>query len=358
LNQRRYAGSQAVELGDLIAHECKLLGIFPAVAADGRITFKPIRLPGQTGVFDVAITAWNTLTDDKRPDVERDAFGSLNMATIKTGYSHIDDEHQGRTYRVRDAYAVSSRPYGKDLQIEPKSSSTDPGYFFNPSAAKELVTGVLGILGRPYSVINVEVPLLNHDGTNLLTTAVVGSIVALTSETLPDSIDGVYGITAKRGLVIGRNWDLLTGRGILTLMLRDEPAAGYCPEVTVVSDAVVSGNQYDLVVTFEDPEGLLSTAPSGAVLTDFFVAGMELELMDWDSTSVTPQTCSIDTVTDGTNTLRVTFDSSPTISGTQYLRFADAGSATTDQEPFAFFADDSGRIAFASGDQSAKVFVG
>lgn len=358
LMERKYIGSQAVELSELVEHECKLLSIFPAMAADGRIYFVPFRLPGSTSLADVTLTVRNTLTDDNRPSVERDGYGSLNMATIKTAYSHIDDEHKGRTYSVRDVYAVSIRPQGKDLRIEPRSRTEGDDVLFNAGLAKEITANTLGILGRPYSLLTIEVPLYNHDGTNLLTACIVGNIAAITAPHVPDSQTGTYGITERRGLIIGRNWDLARGRGVLTLMLRDEPVAGYAPEVTVLLDAVVSGNQYDLTVTFTDPEGLFSTAPSGAALSSFFEPGMTLQLMDWDSSTVTPQDCTVDTVTDVGSILRVTFGSAPTISGTQYLRFRDDAAATVDQEPYGFYADDSARLAFPSGAAAAKVFAG
>lgn len=334
---RNYQTAGEIDLEELIAHDCRLLNVFPALDSDGKITLRHLRLPTGTSAGDFEIGEAETLVSDQPPTWERNAiYGSINQVKIKTFYSVTEEEHTGTTYVVRDVTAQSVRKAPRELEIAPVSSERvrDPRVW-DYDLAVGVARRVLGLFGRPYSIVRVQVP---H---TLLTTALCGTVAVFTSDRVPDPLDGTRGVTRKGGLVIGRSWDLSTETGTLTLMVADTPIAGYAPSAFVSSSALVSGDTYDLTVTFTEPGSGESTAPSGAVLSDFYSVGDQLYLVIWDATTQSAQSCVVDAVTDAGSTLRVTFGAAPTLTGTRYLMFANYsdGTLTDSQKRFAFFAD-------------------
>ena len=338
---RWYAGSQSIELGDIISADCRLLGLYPAIKSTGVLTLIPIGLPADTEQADFALAP---LTDWSW---ERNKFGSVNEVTIRTGYMIADDDYTGRTWIARDAYAIATRPRGQDSVIEPKSKDVDPELWTQEHAVR-IAARLTGLLGRPYSVIECETTEAYWQ------TAVVGATCRVTFDSMPDTVDGGRGISSRIALVIGRDWDVSRGRIALTMIMRDSASAGYAPTVTVSSTSLVSSGIYDAVVTFTDPEGIASTAPAGAKLSDYYTTDSLLDLMDWDVASQTPQTCVVTAVTDATMTLRIKFGGTPTLSGTRYLRFQDSAAAHSSQLLYAFYGEDDGRLTTAAGSQAAQ----
>lgn len=360
LSARTYAGAQSIELGELVMHECRALGVFPAITSAGKIALQKMWLPTSTEPADFTLSPqYGQLTDEQGIKWERNAYGSFNTVTIKTGYDYVDDDHKGREYRARDVYAMSTRPSGQDLEIAPKSAEAW-GDSIDVNLARAIGGRVTGVYGRPYSTVQVEVPEVTAEGVSLIEVAVVGSVAAITTHRVPSTIAGGRGITSARGRVLARDWDLERARGVLTIMLRDEAAAGYAPNLTITGSALVSGNTYDLTVTYMDPYNVASTAAEGTLISDHFAADMVIDVLDWDTTTSTPQQATVVSVTDSTSptgTLRVTFGSAPTLTGTRYVRFADDGVSVASQEAYAYLADDAAELTFASGTRQAHVFA-
>ncbi|MCP5045206.1 MAG: hypothetical protein GY944_29620 [bacterium] len=343
LLSRAYTQAGSVEAMEFLKHECRLLGCFPRIGSSQTIELKQLELPTATSITTLTVDDSVILADKQPPTWERNAKGSVNKVVIKTGYSSIDDEHKGPTFTVIDMQAMATRKAPRKITIEPRSRShgVDLDYY----GAVEIAQRVLGLFGRPYVVVTCEVPY------TLLTTALIGESVAFSSHRLPDVITGRRGLgtgaAAASGLIISRSWELGAERGALEILISDQTIAGYTPTVSIDSTAVVSGNQYDLTVSFTDPEGTATMAPGGAVLSDFFAVSDYVDLMTWDSASVTPLRGVVDAVTDGGPTLQVTFDSAPSFSGKQYIRYADSGSASTSQAIYAYYAD-TGIVSFAT----------
>jgi len=344
LESRRYIVGGEIDLDELVAQECRLFGVFPRLESDGKIGLSYLELPTSTAILAGTLDDGDILVSDQPPTWERNATdGSINVAEMKTGYSILEDDHEGTTFVIRDVTALSTRKATRKLEIAPLS--LDPADFtWDYVSAVDVARRVLAIFGRPYSIVKVAV------SSEWLTTALCGSVLGLRSPRIPNVFTGRRGVGQGSeqpavGLVIGRDWDLSTETGTLTLIVSEAQTAGYAPSVFIDSSAVVSGNQYDLSVTFDDPSGV-SMAPPAAVLSDFYSVGDELYLLIWDATTQTAQTCVIDAVNDGASELRVTFDLSPTLSGTRYLRFANYsdGTLTTSQKRFAFYADGSRRL--------------
>jgi hypothetical protein len=352
---RVYKTAGEVDLDELLKHDCRLIGVYPVLDADGKIALRQLRIPTASSAASFEVDASNTLVDDQPPGWERNAvYGSINLVKIRTFYDVIEEKHTGQTYVINDITAQSVRKSPKELEIAPLSSeSIRDSRVWSADYATEVSRPVLSIFGRPYSIVKVRVPY------TLLTTALCGTIGRITSHRIPDPVVGTRGVTQKAGLVIGREWDLTTEQGTLTLLVADAPLAGYAPSVFVSSNTLVLGTTYDLVVTFNDPSGA-SMAPAGAVLSDLYDVGFRLELIEWDSTSQTPQACVIDAIDDGTSTFRVTFGSAPTFTGTRYLRLRSYDSSTVPeaQRRFAHFADADNQLDRGTDFDPAREYAG
>jgi hypothetical protein len=362
LTSRLYVVGGEVDLDELIAHECRLYGVFPRLDADGKIGLAYLELPTSTAILAGTIDDGDVLVSDQPPTWERNATdGSINVVELKSGYSLVTEDHEGVTFIVRDVTALSTRKATRKLEVAPLS--LDPADFaWGVTSATDVARRVLAIFGRPYSIVKVAVSV-ESSGQDWLTSALCGSVLGIRSPRIPNALTGTRGIGQGSeqpavGLVIGREWDLSTETGVLTLMVSEAQTAGYAPSVFVSSSTVVSGNQYDLVVSFNDPSGA-SMAPAGASLSDFYTVGDVLLLLVWDSTTQSPQSCAVDAIDDGASEMRVTFGSAPTLTGTRYLTFStyDDPSITTSQRRFAFFADASALLDDgAGGFESAREY--
>ncbi|MCU0675637.1 MAG: hypothetical protein MUE69_22955 [Myxococcota bacterium] len=357
LTSRIYLVGGEVDLDELVAHECRLYGVFPRLDSDGKIGLAYLELPTSTAILAGTLDDGDVLVSDQPPTWERNATdGSINVVEVKSGYSLVTEDHEGVPIIVRDVTALSTRKATRKLEIAPLS--LDPaGFAWGVVAATDVARRVLAIFGRPYSIVKVAV------SAEWLTTALCGSVLGLRSPRVPNVLTGDRGIgqgdePPAVGLVIGRDWDLSTETGVLTLIVSEAQTAGYAPSVFVSSSTVVSGNQYDLTVSFDDPSGA-SMAPAGAVLSDFYAIGDKLSLAIWDTTTQSLQTCTVDAIDDGGSEIRVTFASAPTLTGTRYLRFFqyDDVGLTTSQRRFAFYADGDRLIDSASDLESAREYA-
>lgn len=349
LASRQYLVGGEIDLDELVAHECRLFGVFPRLESDGKIGLAYLELPTSTALLAGTLDDGDVLVSDQPPTWERNATdGSINVVEVKSGYSLLTEDHEGTPIIVRDVTALSTRKATRKLEVAPLSLDP-PGFSWGVNAAVDVARRVLAIFGRPYSIVKVAV------SAEWLSTALCGSVLGLRSPRIPNAIAGTRGIGQGSdppavGLVIGRDWDLSTETGVITLIVSEAQTAGYAPSVFVNSSTLVSGNTYDLVVTFDDPSGA-SMAPSGAALSDFYTVGDKLSLLAWDSTTQSPQTCTVDAIDDGASELRMTFASSPTLTGTRYLRFFqyDDTGLTTSQRRFAFYADSDRLLDDGSG---------
>lgn len=360
LAQRTFVLSQSIGVDEFLAHECRLINVYPALSSDGKIGLRVLRLPTPTSVSAVTIDASTTLVSERPPSWERNAFGSINTGELKTGYSYADDDWHGITYRPRDVTALSTRKAPRQLNVEPKSSMRirSGERPFDYTDAVDVFRRVFGIFGRPYSVVTVDVPY------TLLTTALVGEVAALSSHRIPDVRTGARGVgigssRVVAGLIVKRSWDLAREVGTLTLIVSDADTAGYAPSLWIDSSSNVSGNTYDLTVSFDDPTGAESFAPAGAVVSDFFSVGDEVSMIDFDTSSSTVETGEIDAINDTTGVVRVTFDGSVTISGEQYLRFSVSDDPVeAGQRIFAFYGNAFYEVDFSSETKPAKEYAG
>lgn len=268
--RRTYSVFTEISLSELIEHECRLLGVYPALDSNGRITFRQLRLPSPGEVNDSTITATIAITDDQILSWERGALGLYNTVLYRTGYDPIEDEHKGDVYKVRDVAAFGTSPNARVLEVAPKT--TGPVVYQD---YLRLAQKVLGVFGSSYAYLTIEVPFSRFGVT-------VGDIVSVTWDRVPDS-GGTIGVSDKLGIVVGRKWSPSEAKGQLTLLMTDQRVGGYVPAAKISSiDSGTSGTQGPFTVTISN-----AYYPSAANAANLWSAGDLIRLYQWDSTTTT-----------------------------------------------------------------------
>lgn len=355
LTTRRFMAFGPASLEEWIAEHAKLYGVFPCLTSAGKITVRRLRLPVITEVSLGTIDADRTLMDGSWPAFERNAYGSVNTVLIRTGFNPVTEDFDGDVYQARDVTAFGRNKAPRITKIEAQSNAVLGEGVFTPEEVQSIVSPIFGVFGAPYATITLEVPLL-------LWPVLLGDVVQLTSKQLPDADDGTRGWTdPKPAMVIGRSWDMATGRGTFTLLVHEQRIAGYAPTMLISSTAIQNpGTDTDhiLTVTGDDPDGnTWAYIPSGTTATDWFEVGYAVRIYEWDATTPTTRKGTVTAVT--ATTVRVTFTAAWTgLGGVPYiLGFDSASFVATAQKVFCFIAGTDNRIGFASGDVPARVLA-
>lgn len=339
--QRRYSTIKKAKFDEYLAEELKLLALFPRLGTDGEIEFAPIQIFAPTATASFTIDASNELVSAGWSTWERQALGSASTLRILTGYNADEDKHTGRQYEIRDLASLARNRVPRVVQIAPKSTTT-----FTPSLedVQRIAGAVLGIYGSPYIIAQINVPLTMFD-------AVPGSIVSITSTTLPNT-SGTRGVTSVQGIVIHRRFALDSPAGALTLLLHGQNLAGYAPSLFFTSQANIVGNTWDL--------NIYTLAPPFEQNTErFATAGMSVRVCRWDSTDTSGDVSGV-VVSATAGAVRVTFDGVWVPGGytwiLQYGNSDDADTNTT-QDAYAYVAGSGATIDNAGTLDPARTFA-
>lgn len=323
LSDRTYAAADEVDLSEMISEECKLLGIFPHLASDGRITFSRLALPSPVALSAFSIGPSQIIVDNGAPSWERNSSGSLNVVRMRTGYDFREDEHRGAEFTVRDVAALSSRRSVKRLRISPKSREMSPWTPF--LVARYVGQGALSIFGRPYVSVTLEIPW------TLANVALVGAIVDVSLKDAPDAITGARGFEG-RGLIVGRMWALDQEERVqIDVILSDElaPLSAYTPSAW--------GTMYG--GTIKTP----STARDGVSVSDepifqLFPVGTVIMAQPWDGGGSTVYVGTVTAVSSMDISVSWSGDTPP--NGDYRIGFAPLSVALTQsQRRFGFWTD-------------------
>lgn len=322
---------------DWLAEECKLIGVFPALDASGKIQFVPVQLraptesaPGGTvaGSENIVSAGW--------PGWERNAMGSLNAVAVKTGYDVMQDKHAGVTYNVRDVTAYSRSKLPRVLDIAPKSSENYPSSYNPLGDIVELSSAVLGIFGRPYRVVTINVPWTRYS-------LIPGDLVEMTVAQLPNT-EGERGVVQQQGIVLSKSFRGSDAHGTLEVLVHNQNIAGYAP-FSRITAASGSGTSWTLTLG-------LSTVPGSVDITPWQI-GWRVNARRYDSASAASDRSGIITGKSG-STVNVTFDSSWTFTGTNHLTFdvstqvSPASTTTAAQTRWCYNASSTALISYAS----------
>lgn len=253
--QRRYYAPRKGKFLDYLAEECKLIGVFPALNANGQIKFVPVQLRAATEAPAFTLDASTVLTGEQWPGYERSAMGTLNEVVIKTKYDPNEDKHVGTSFNVRDVTAYSRSKMPRTLEIAPRSQEAYPDAFDPFEEYIDLAGAVLGIFGRPYVTVDVAVPWSRYSVTP-------GDLVTITNAQLPNTI-GTRGVSNVQGVVLSKRFAANDAHGLVTLLVHGQNIAGYTPTGRVASQVNVSGNTWDITLSASPPAGF-ATASSFA----------------------------------------------------------------------------------------------
>ena len=329
LSNRSYQFVETRNLREIIEQELLLLGCFMYLDSDWKLSIRPIR---------ASIADEGTLTDPSSRVISG-GFGSIeaipdvvNSVEVKTHYA-IDEEgkgeHRGPNYVVREVMSITRLRQRHRMTIAPEVVVDSP--IASYSEALAVAAPYIALLGHPYEIITVQVPLSFYD-------TAVGEGVLISVPQL--SADGSRGITNANCLVVGREWDIAGGRGTLTLLRFLLNVAGYSPSARVTAHAVVSGRQYDLTCSSAE------YGPSSSTDAAFFKAGDAVALIERDDLTPRRYLGTVDTDGSGT-TVRATFANTlPTLSGSTWvLEYASRRTVQTGQKDYAFLGDSTYLIA-------------
>ena len=343
LSQRLFSAFEAVELKELIEHECRLIGVYPALDANGKITFRRLRLPAASEVASVDLTSATVLTDEGFPPYERNSLGLFNTVEVSTGYDAREEKHYGDTYRVRDVSGFGQSPNSRTLVIKPKSREAQRVSYEDAVAIGRRVTGVYG---GSYATVTVEVPALLYFDT------LVGSVVRLTLSQLPAG-DGTRGMSNRIGIVLSKELEPMSARGVLTLFVTDQRIGGYVPAATIAGISGTTGTTgpFSFVVAS-------SYLPGGLQAADVWAAGDKIRLYLFDSTTTTNNvTGTVSSVT--ASSMTITTDTNWTYGASSWCIGSQVSTSISalSQQAYAYLADSAGLVTWSGSTAPAFTFA-
>lgn len=262
----------------LLSECCMLSGVTPVVRS-GRVAMHAWAWPQANATPDATLTAldiigtpvWSVWDD-----------GLANRLTLKGPGLEIAATDQGSVARYGPGHEITVTLAGVDAQ----GPVTDDPYVLARQAL-----GRLSLWADPLPTVRVVVSL-ERVGVEL------GHLVAVTDWITPDGA-GDRGITARRGVVYGREVDYLAGTVTLDLLLFPRVSYGYAPCARVLS--VVSSTVVDIDATpigsVDYAGGTDGLGGTGTGSQSLFAAGDRVQLLTRDSTTLTSEDRIIDTIT-------------------------------------------------------------
>jgi hypothetical protein len=346
LNGRTYAVTSSVTLLDILTQEFRLHRVFPYQDENGAIRLRQLRIPGAGVAPDVELGPADIATKEQWPAIEEIGFGSFNAVTYLTGYDLFEEEHRGRTIKIRAQKGTPEKEWFRTLEIAPLSLDPvavqpDTDTFLN------LAQPIVDTFGDTYHVATV--PVLARRVSDLQ----LGNVVALTTDHLVDPVTGDRGVVGLVGLIVSRSFDLHEAWGTIKVMLFGERAAGICPCVHITSATSLGSNQWEIGVTTMDPFNVFDMFPPGPSIGLYFPWGYRISLIRVDhNANFTAAGTVLEAghAVDGrTGTMRIQMDTSLSVSTNDYVMTYAAATDTqlhVDQRRFLYTANTSERVAF------------
>ena len=343
MRERVYAQSKRLKLSEVLGPELLLLGLVVCMDETGKLVVRKLRATTASGGIAATIDESNTLSGVRVPTWERFQSGSVNEITLKTGWDPKEDKYNGTTFRVRDVGSLSRNKLARKIDIEPKSFSPFSGRADTGLTYRDIMPAVepiLGLLGYPYDVITVPVPLSLYD-------VLIGDNVLVDSHILPNAQTGKRGMSGSVGIVIGREWNPSEAHGILTILISLLNLAGYAPTSRVAS--YTGTNPYTLNIA-------AGSQPTGYATVSSWAVGDVVRVYATNSVSPTVREGTISSINTGSETITLTL--SGTIpAGTLDVDYHTATDVQESQEIYGFLGNDSGIVEYGSGDGSARLYA-
>lgn len=342
LLHRLYTFAKPVKAIDVITEEMKLAGLIPYLDADAKLAVRQFTLGGNAAAT-IDVDGDNHLVDDNLGSVTGEADGLVTVVHLLTGYDAAEDKHTGGDVRYRGLSAVARVHAERVLEIAPRSRAVAEEPDWLDLSERGMQT--IALFGdRRTHVVKIDVGLECFD-------VLVGDTVNLTIPSLPS--DGYRtdwtpgsGMIDRRGILIGRSWDLAAGAGTFEILLHELELAGYTPSAKVDS-AAGAGTGWTLTCTQNH------YAPTGTNDLSLFTSGMAIRLIEWDAAAPTIREGTVNGTPTAT-TIAVTLATAWAGFGgaSRYLLTfdtSDDAETTAAQLAYCYQAGASGRIPLSGG---------
>ncbi len=351
LTARVYQFFQARSLLDVLTQEFLLVGFFPRLTIAGKIELK--ELPSWTNATQVTsaytLDSASIITPDENsgaefPGYEPNIDGIVTQCTVQHLHDDVADSWIDREDVFQDQRQISiSKTKGTSpLAIKAFSSPLlMPGPADNLIFRQRIAERYLSVFGVEYQVVTLCVAWTRFD-------VLLGEIVSITSPHIPDG-DGYRGVTARRAVVIGREWPLDGAEeafGKLTVLLTPRGIVGYAPSAAVASADNPSGDHW--VFTCDSGDTLntyLASTSDGAVLVHFTVGDRVRIFLNDDTDGSSYALGTVESVDLVAETIGVLLDATApgSWSGSEdmlMVEFSTADDGISDsQKQYAFIAD-------------------
>lgn len=325
-------------LTDVLKAEFQLRGVYPVTDSTGKIALALFDVPNAATVDATTIdeeiisVGWSNLKRGEQ---------TVNRYVLKLGYNPIEDEWD-RTIDPYDATSYSTDHIDRPMTVEPRSRAAGVEALISPDDVAEVSLPYFAVFGYPYDLVEVNVSWKLFD-------LLLGSSVSFSADHLPDFTTGQRPISEVLGIVVGRRWEIGQAHGRLTLLLPWSNVTGYAPTARITSQTNTGGNTWELGLN------LTKYAPTGTTTDQFFEAGDEIRIVEYDSESPTTITGTVDSVDLSGHVTTVTLDSAWTPASTTWeLMFRGYGDVQASQKRFCFTARSDGTLG---GSDNARVFA-
>lgn len=349
LQRRIYSFTKPKKLIDIIREECKLHGLYLRLDSSGKISVR--RMPSATSAAPAyTIDATSHTPGDDFGTMKLSPDGLVTTVVVKGGYDAAEDKWSSE-WNFRSLVGMSRvKSKGQTVTVAPFARAYAPssdGGDVSIVDADRLVGGMLSLFGAQYYYVDVPVSITLHG-------ARIGDEVLVTVKQLPyagaraQNTPGA-GMTLVRGFVIGRKWDYGSSpSGVLTVLLSARNTAGYAPSAEVIS-ATGGPTSWALTTT--------ATWFSTGTDASYFAAGYRIILREFDADAPRAYTGVISSVAG--SVITVALETGWAGMGAAQWRLSFDGAANgiaTGQKAFVYMADVTGRITYAEGSTSPRVF--
>lgn len=351
---RDYSFLSAVPLDKMLAEEMKLINYVMRIGDDGKLDAIPV--PSFTDAYPVDTTHTITKADiltpmDRKgawPEWAQESDGRITSVSYQNNYNPFTDEWEDEPMVFQDSLSAAiSKTRGRNIHtIKPYSTLNAKvlaayiafiGDGTYQSALRELALRHMALFARDYETVRIAVSFAKF-------AIQCGDVVSLTYQNIPDG-NGNRGISARRGVVIERSWDLDPagdGHGYLTIMLSPYRVAGYAPSAYVTSQTNTSGNTWAITCSTANTYNIAWSTEGDGYALRHFAAGDQVRVTEFNDNNPVEVVGEVDNVQYGDGTITVTFDAAWTPGVANWvLEFEEnvANDATDNQKQYAYVAD-------------------
>lgn len=360
---RVYSYLTPMSVQEVLSQELLLAGAMLYIDSNAKISVRSMPVfTDTTTVTDTVASGPRALTGShiitpadgygSWPGYELQPQGNLTSVVIKQGYDPATQEWNGTTYEFRDADLLSRNKKRVTREIAPRSAPAN-GAMLGQKDLELVALRLMSLMGREYAAVRIQVPFTCFG-------ILIGDIVSITSKHIPSASDGSRGISGKRAVVMGRNWNLDPAKeewGELEIwILLDAGIAGYAPSARITAQVNTGGNTWNLTCSTSNTDNILFSNASNGRCLENFAASDFIRVCELDGT--TERTGSISGSPDalaGTCTVVLNSAWTPGTSTWTLEYGSDAsGLAQTGQRAFAYIADEDKKLATGA---AARLFA-